>query len=97
MMPLDRALACRGKDAFEDKKAKKEISRLIKAAQKAKRKVGICGQTPSDYPDFAAFLVQQGIDSNSLNPDSVIKVTKRVAEEGKSRQKELGSMERRSQ
>ena len=43
-------------------------------------KVGICGQAPSDYPDFAAFLVQQGIDSISLNPDSVIQVKERVAQ-----------------
>jgi pyruvate, water dikinase len=72
-------------DLFEERHdaVKKEISRLIKAAHKAKRKVGICGQAPSDYPDFAAFLVREGIDSISLNPDSVIKVTKRVAEEEK--------------
>ena len=42
--------------------------------------VGICGQAPSDYPDFAAFLVREGIDSISLNPDSVVKVLRRVAE-----------------
>jgi pyruvate,water dikinase len=66
----------RGKDGLQV-----EIVRLIKAAHKAKRKVGICGQAPSDYPDFAAFLVQEGIDSISLNPDSVMKVIKRVAEE----------------
>jgi pyruvate,water dikinase len=42
--------------------------------------VGICGQAPSDYPDFAAFLVERGIDSISLNPDSVITVKKRIAE-----------------
>jgi pyruvate,water dikinase len=45
------------------------------------RKVGICGQAPSDYPEFAAFLVQQGIDSISLNPDRVIQVKRLVAEE----------------
>ena len=64
---------------------KGEIRRLIKAAHKAKKKVGICGQAPSDYPEFAAFLVQEKIDSISLNPDSVIKVIKRVAEEEKRR------------
>jgi pyruvate,water dikinase len=47
--------------------------------------VGICGQAPSDYPDFAAFLVKAGIDSISLNPDSVIPVKHRIAEvEGQS-------------
>jgi pyruvate,water dikinase len=59
---------------------KREISRLIPAAHEAGCKVGICGQAPSDYPEFAAFLVEEGIDSISLNPDSVIKVKKQVAE-----------------
>ncbi|MFN6219496.1 MAG: putative PEP-binding protein, partial [Aphanizomenon sp.] len=39
----------------------------------------ICGQAPSDYPEFARFLVQQGIDSISLNPDSVIKTMLEIA------------------
>ena len=39
------------------------------------RKIGICGQAPSDYPEFAQFLVEQGIDSISLNPDTVLKTT----------------------
>ena len=55
------------------------IANLIRDAHKAKRKVGICGQAPSDYPEFAAFLVEAGIDSISLNPDSVIAVKKRIA------------------
>jgi pyruvate, water dikinase len=62
---------------------KKEIKRLVKAAHTANKKVGICGQAPSGYLNFAAFLVQQGIDSISLNPDSIVKVTKRVPEEEK--------------
>jgi pyruvate, water dikinase len=72
-------------DLFQEQHdaVKFEIRRLIKAAHKAKKKVGICGQAPSDYPDFAAFLVREGIDSISLNPDSVIKVIKRVAKEEK--------------
>jgi len=45
---------------------------LISVAKKNKRKVGICGQGPSDFPDFANFLVEQGIDSLSLIPDSAI-------------------------
>ena len=56
------------------------IATLIERAKAKGRKVGICGQGPSDHPDFAAFLVQQGIDSLSLNPDSVLTVKKRVAE-----------------
>jgi pyruvate,water dikinase len=59
---------------------KEEVSRLIKTAHKTNTKVGICGQAPSDYPDFAAFLVEEGIDSISLNPDSVIEVKKRIAQ-----------------
>ena len=51
------------------------IKYLIEAAHKAKRKVGICGQAPSDFPDFARYLVACGIDSISLNPDTVIKTT----------------------
>jgi len=49
------------------------IAQVIRAARKRGRKIGICGQAPSDYPEFAEFLVKEGIDSISLNPDSVIK------------------------
>jgi len=49
------------------------VTIAIKAAKKYDRKIGICGQAPSDYPEFARFLVELGIDSISLNPDSVIK------------------------
>ena len=59
---------------------KRVIRRLINTAKQRGRKVGICGQAPSDYPDFAAFLVEAGIDTMSLNPDSVIQVKRRVAE-----------------
>jgi pyruvate,water dikinase len=51
------------------------ISSVIRDAKAAGRKVGICGQAPSDYPEFARFLVTQGIDSISLNPDAVTKTT----------------------
>ncbi len=51
------------------------VSAVIKAAKKNGRKIGICGQAPSDYPEFAEFLVREGIDSISLNPDAVIKTT----------------------
>ena len=47
---------------------------------RAGRKIGICGQAPSDYPEFAQFLVAQGIDSISLNPDSVLKTMLAVVE-----------------
>lgn len=56
------------------------IFTLMQHAHRKKRKVGICGQAPSDHPDFAEFLVRMGIDSMSLNPDSVIDIIRRVAE-----------------
>lgn len=62
------------------------IRNLLRDAHETGSKVGICGQAPSDYPDFAAFLVESGIDSISLNPDSVIKVKRRVAQEEAKRQ-----------
>jgi len=52
---------------------KRSISNLIKVAKMTKTKVGICGQGPSDYPDFAQFLVEEGIDSISVTPDSMLK------------------------
>ena len=51
------------------------IKNLIVSAKKNRRKVGICGQGPSDFPEFAEFLVEQGINSLSLNPDSAIPTT----------------------
>ena len=62
-----------------DEAIKRFVAELIEKAHAAGRPVGICGQAPSDYPDFAAFLVQQGIDSISLNPDSVVETIRRVA------------------
>jgi pyruvate,water dikinase len=56
------------------------IETLIEVAKETGTKVGICGQGPSDHPDFAQFLVEAGIDSMSLNPDSVVEVKRRVAE-----------------
>ena len=45
--------------------------------------IGLCGQAPSGYPDFAQFLVEQGIDSISLNPDTVMKTTVAILEKEK--------------
>ena len=44
----------------------------IEAARRVGRKIGICGQAPSDYPDFTEFLVGEGIDSISVTPDTVL-------------------------
>ena len=59
---------------------KKSVAHVIRVAKEKGRKIGICGQAPSDYPEFARFLVEQGIDSMSLNPDAVIKTTLAVLE-----------------
>jgi pyruvate, water dikinase len=63
-----------------NRSVKKLISMLIDAAKKANVKVGICGQGPSDYPELAKFLVEKGIDSISVTPDSVIKTVKAIYE-----------------
>ena len=62
----------------KDESVKKLISQVIQVAKKHKKKIGICGQAPSDFPDFAEFLTKQGIDSISLNPDSVIKTINKL-------------------
>ncbi|MNI05482.1 Phosphoenolpyruvate synthase [compost metagenome] len=56
------------------------IANLIRTAKRQGVKVGICGQGPSDYPDFAQFLVEEGIDSISVTPDSFMKTVKAVKE-----------------
>ncbi|HZT80305.1 MAG TPA: phosphoenolpyruvate synthase, partial [Gemmataceae bacterium] len=56
----------------------KLVADVIRRARKCGRKVGICGQAPSDYPEFARFLVQCGIDSISLNPDTVLKTMQEI-------------------
>jgi pyruvate, water dikinase len=58
---------------------KKTIAQAISSVKKYGRKIGICGQAPSDYPEFARFLVEEGIDSISLNPDSVLKTLLEIA------------------
>jgi pyruvate,water dikinase len=58
---------------------KSMVRTVIQKAKANHRKIGICGQAPSDYPEFAKFLVEQGIDSISLNPDSVLKTMLELA------------------
>jgi pyruvate, water dikinase len=55
------------------------VASVIEAAQAAGRKIGICGQAPSDYPEFARFLVERGITSISLNPDALIRGLETIA------------------
>ena len=65
---------------------KRLIRQVIRTAKERGRKIGICGQAPSDFPDFAEFLVECGIDSMSLTPDTIVKTRLLVAE----KERELG-------
>lgn len=62
---------------------KKLIDEIIKKCRAKNKYIGICGQAPSDYPDFAEFLVERGIESMSLSPDTVIKTITMLAEKEK--------------
>jgi pyruvate,water dikinase len=61
-----------------DDAVKRMVQWVIERVKKNDKKIGICGQAPSDYPEFAEFLVRCGIDSISLNPDTVVKMTERI-------------------
>ncbi len=63
----------------KNESVKNLIRNVIKVAHKYKKKIGICGQAPSDYPEFAEFLVREGVDSISLNPDTVVSTRERIA------------------
>ena len=65
---------------------KRLIRQVIDVSKKKGKYIGICGQAPSDFEDFAEFLVEAGIHSISLNPDTVIKTTLKIAE----KEKQLG-------
>jgi pyruvate,water dikinase len=81
---LDRDSGIVTKIANENSPAvKKLIAEIIAKARARKKYIGICGQGPSDYPDFAAFLVEKGIESMSLNPDTVVKTTIAIAKQEK--------------
>src|SRR5207245_7751699 len=85
VLGVDRDSAELAKLFDERNEAVKNVVReVIRAAHKADCKVGICGEAPSDYPEFAAFLVECGIDSISINPDRFLETKKIVAKaEGK--------------
>ena len=72
---------------------KKLVSQIIEKCKAQKKYIGICGQAPSDYPEFAEFLVEEGIESMSLNPDSIMKMIGVVQK----KEKEIASMKRKTQ
>jgi len=81
---IDRDSATLGKIGDErDPSVKKLVSAAIKAAKAKGKYIGICGQAPSDYEEFAMFLIEEGIDSMSLNPDTIIKTTEAVIQKEK--------------
>ena len=81
-MGADRDSDILGRMGYFDERndaVKRSISHLIKVAHAAGKTVGICGQGPSVYPEFTEFLVREGIDYISLNPDTVVKTKKMIA------------------
>jgi pyruvate,water dikinase len=70
-----------------DEAVRRSCAELIRVAHRYGRKVGICGQAPSDYPEFASFLVDEGIDSLSLNPDALLRTTVQISQIEASREK----------
>jgi pyruvate,water dikinase len=81
VLGVDRDSAeLRGLFDERDEAVKRVIADVIARAQARGATVGICGEAPSNHPDFAAFLVERGIDSISLNPDSFVATVRRVAE-----------------
>jgi pyruvate,water dikinase len=68
-----------------DPAVKTAIADVIKKCRKRHKHIGICGQAPSDYPDFASFLVDEGIESMSLIPDTIIETTMAIAKQERKR------------
>ncbi|MCL2295746.1 MAG: PEP-utilizing enzyme, partial [Methanomassiliicoccaceae archaeon] len=82
VMGCDRDSDILGRMGYFDERnpgVKAAISQLIRIAHKNGKTVGICGQGPSVYPEFAEFLVEEGIDSISLNPDTFMKTKRTIA------------------
>jgi pyruvate,water dikinase len=64
----------------QNPQAREMIALAIKKAKRAGKKIGLCGQAPSDFPEFASFLVHEGIDSISFNPDALVNGIENILE-----------------
>ncbi|MDK2834464.1 MAG: pyruvate, water dikinase [Methanolobus sp.] len=71
-----------------DEAVKRIVSMAIQGAKRNGKHSGLCGQAPSDFPEFAEFLVREGIDSISLNPDSVLQIVPRIRQTEKEMEKQ---------
>ncbi|MCQ6961710.1 phosphoenolpyruvate synthase [Methanolobus chelungpuianus] len=71
-----------------DEAVKRIVSMAIQGAKRNGKHSGLCGQAPSDFPEFAEFLVREGIDSISLNPDSVLRIVPRIRQAEKEMEKQ---------
>ena len=81
VLGIDRDNGGLGYIGDERNEAVKEmISRVIKICREKNKYCGICGQAPSDFPEFAQWLIEQSIESISLNPDSVLKTLLKLGE-----------------
>jgi pyruvate,water dikinase len=80
VLGLDRDSALVAKVGDERNAAVKEmVKKVIKICNQKKKYCGICGQAPSDWPEFAEFIMKEGIQSMSINPDTVIKTILNLA------------------
>jgi pyruvate,water dikinase len=86
---IDRDSAIVSNLFSEQNEAPKEmIATMIAKAKKAGTKIGLCGQAPSDFPEFAKFLVEEGIDSISFNPDAILKGIENIRKAEESEEEE---------
>jgi pyruvate, water dikinase len=90
VLGIDRDSAIVSHLFSEQNEAVKEmISLVIQRAKKAGVKIGLCGQAPSDFPEFAQFLVSKGINSISFNPDALVKGMENIVKAEKEQAKQL--------
>jgi pyruvate,water dikinase len=77
----------------QNEAAKEMIATMISKAKKAGRKIGLCGQAPSDLPGFAKFLVEEGIDSISFSPDALLKGIENILKAEEDEYKKMGNVQ----